>query len=153
MWRYSQAIYYLLNFLSASHKEWTIFPTLVISARKTLKLMYIGRIASQNLATEVHVGGKGRQSFWAVPQKMTRGTLEVRYDNSLTELTFNIWHLTLKFVIWLWNLTFDICHLTFDICHLTFDICHLTFDIRFRHLHWWTEWKSEKSCWIDIWLW
>ena len=27
--------------------------------------MYIGRIASQNLATKVRVRGKGRQSFWA----------------------------------------------------------------------------------------
>ena len=35
------------------------------SARKTSTFMYIGGTASQNLATEVHAGGKGRVSVWA----------------------------------------------------------------------------------------
>ena len=40
-----------------------IFPNLVKSARKTFTFMFIGRIASQNLATEVHGGGNEKQGI------------------------------------------------------------------------------------------
>ena len=55
--------------------------------------------------------------FWTKKKKKTGGTPEVRFDKSLTLLTFDIWYLTFDF----WHLTFDIWHLTFDIWHSTFN--------------------------------
>ena len=47
MCRCSQAIYYSLNYLSASQKKSIIFPKLVISAQKSFKFIYIGSIVPQ----------------------------------------------------------------------------------------------------------
>ena len=54
----------------------------MISARKTLTLMYIGRFASQNIATEVHVGSKGRQSFCA--KKILQPLLDTHEGTKMT---------------------------------------------------------------------
>ena len=41
--------------------------------------MYIGRIANKNLATEVHAGGKERQSVWA--KKVTAASHGYPWEN------------------------------------------------------------------------
>ena len=68
------------------------------SARNTLTFMYKGRIASQNLATEVHAGGKGRKSVCAKKNYCSLSWIPMREQKLLGLVCFSqvrLWRSTL----------------------------------------------------------